>query len=46
MDDLEWHREDLLVVGSSSASTLSQIFLGSSAAKIVRHSPVPVIVVP
>lgn len=46
MDDLEWHREDLLVVGSSSARTLSQIFLGSSAAKIVRHSPVPVIVVP
>lgn len=46
MDDLEWNREDLLVVGSSSASALSQIFLGSSAAKIVRHSPVPVIVVP
>jgi nucleotide-binding universal stress UspA family protein len=47
MDRLEWHRGDLLVVGSSSSSSLaSRVFLGSSAAKIVRNSPVPVIVVP
>ncbi|HSF98457.1 MAG TPA: universal stress protein [Ornithinibacter sp.] len=47
MDRIEWNRGDVLVVGSSSTSTLlSRVFLGSSAAKIVRNSPVPVIVVP
>jgi nucleotide-binding universal stress UspA family protein len=46
MDDLDWHREDVLVVGSSSTGAFSRIFLGSSAAKIVRYAPVPVIVVP
>jgi nucleotide-binding universal stress UspA family protein len=46
-DRLEWNRGDVLVVGSSSTSTLlERVFLGSSAAKIVRSSPVPVIVVP
>ena len=43
---LPWTPEDLLVVGSSSAGLLSRVFLGSSAAKILRHSPVPVVVVP
>jgi nucleotide-binding universal stress UspA family protein len=46
MDSIDWNREDVLVVGSSSTGAFSQIFLGSSAAKIVRFSPVPVIVVP
>lgn len=46
MDSLDWERGDVLVVGSSSTHTLSQVFLGSSSTKIVRHSPVPVIVVP
>ncbi len=47
MDRLEWNRGDVLVVGSSSSSNLaSKVFLGSSAAKIVRSSPVPAIVVP
>lgn len=46
MDRLDWGRGDLLVLGSSSSHRLAQVFLGSSAAKILRHSPVPVIVVP
>ena len=46
MDSLDWTRGDVLVVGSSSTHLLSRVFLGSSAAKIVRHSPVPVVVVP
>lgn len=47
IDRLTWDRDDVLVVGSSSAaSILSRLFLGSSASKIVRNSPVPVIVVP
>ena len=36
----------MLVVGSSSASLMSRLFLGSNGAKILRHSPVPAIVVP
>ncbi|MGB4779171.1 universal stress protein [Microbacterium sp.] len=43
---LEWSDGDVLVVGSSSTHRLAQVFLGSSASKIVRHSPVPVVVVP
>ena len=46
LDDLPWERDDVLVVGSSTGSALSRVFLGSSATKIVRHSPVPVVVVP
>ncbi|MCB0891115.1 MAG: universal stress protein [Propionibacteriaceae bacterium] len=37
---------DVLVVGSSSTHKLANVFLGSSAAKILRNSTVPVIVVP
>lgn len=41
-----WDEGDLLVVGSSSTIRLAQVFLGSSATKIVQHSPVPVVVLP
>ncbi len=43
---LEWREGDVLAVGSSSTHRLAHVFLGSSASKIVRHSPVPVVVVP
>jgi nucleotide-binding universal stress UspA family protein len=46
LEDIEWEDGDVLVVGSSSAGLISRVFLGSRATKIVRHSPVPVIVVP
>ncbi|MBP6995451.1 MAG: universal stress protein [Phycicoccus sp.] len=46
MEQVSWYEGDVLVVGSSSTHPLTQVFLGSSAAKIVRNSPVPVIVVP
>ncbi len=46
LDTLPWERDEVLVVGSSSASMLSRLFLGSNGAKILRHSPVPAIVVP
>ncbi|MFV0461028.1 MAG: universal stress protein [Actinomycetales bacterium] len=46
-DQLDWGPEDVLVVGSSASSgVISRVFLGSSASKIVRKSPVPVLVVP
>jgi nucleotide-binding universal stress UspA family protein len=46
LDDIGWEEGDVLVVGSSALGPLAQVFLGSRATKIVRHSPVPVIVVP
>jgi nucleotide-binding universal stress UspA family protein len=46
IDRLDWERDEVLVLGSSAAGVIERIFLGSNASKIVRHSPVPVIVVP
>ena len=46
LEDLEWDDGDVLVVGSSTIGPVARVFLGSRGAKIVRHSPVPVVVVP
>jgi nucleotide-binding universal stress UspA family protein len=46
LDDIDWADGDVLVVGSSSVGPIARVFLGSRAAKIVRHSPVPVVLVP
>jgi nucleotide-binding universal stress UspA family protein len=46
LDDIEWRDGDVLAVGSSTVGPAAQVFLGSRAGKIVRHSPVPVVVVP
>jgi nucleotide-binding universal stress UspA family protein len=46
MDELEWDRGENLVVGSSPRGTLARVVLGSRATKIIRYSPVPVVVVP
>jgi nucleotide-binding universal stress UspA family protein len=46
LEDVEWDDGDVLVVGSSSIGPVARVFLGSRAMKIVRHSPVPVVVVP
>lgn len=43
---LDWRDDEVLVLGSSSRSLLSRVFLGSRASRIIRHSPVPVVVVP
>ena len=43
---IDWTDGDVLVLGSSSTHRLAQVFLGSSASKIVRHSRVPVVIVP
>ena len=42
----DWLPGDVLVVGSSRHGPLARVFLGSTATKIVRASPVPVVVVP
>jgi nucleotide-binding universal stress UspA family protein len=46
LEDIDWDDGDVLVVGSSSIGPIARVFLGSRASKIVRHSPVPVVVVP
>ena len=46
MAAVEWRQGDLLLLGSSRLGALQRVFLGSSAAKIVRASTVPVLVVP
>jgi nucleotide-binding universal stress UspA family protein len=46
IDDVAWDDGDVLVVGSSQIGPLAQVFLGSRATKILRNSPVPVVVVP
>ena len=46
LEDVEWAAGDVLVVGSSSIGPVARVFLGSRSAKIVQHSPVPVVVVP
>ncbi|MDJ0395977.1 universal stress protein [Rhodococcus sp. G-MC3] len=43
---LDWHDGDLLMVGSSRLGQPRRLFLGSTAAKILRVLPVPMIVVP
>lgn len=43
---LEWEPGEILVVGSSSEGRRSRVFLGTNAARIIRHSPVPVLVTP
>lgn len=45
LHDVDWGAGDVLVVGTSSGP-FSRFFLGSHAAKIVRNSPVPVVLLP
>lgn len=46
MSSIDWHPGEILALGSSTTGPLARVFLGSRAAKLIRHSPVPVIVVP
>lgn len=46
MRGVDWRPGDLLVVGSSTHASLARVFLGSTATRILRHSPVPVLVLP
>ncbi|MCV6590085.1 MAG: universal stress protein [Marinobacterium sp.] len=42
----ERHNADLIVMGDRANSTLSRIFLGSTAQKVIHRSSVPVLIVP
>lgn len=45
LDYISAEKIDLVVMGSHGASGLKEIFIGSNAEKIVRRSPVPVLIV-
>lgn len=46
VDSVGWDTGDMLLLGSGAAAQAAHVFLGSAAAKILRHSPVPVMIVP
>jgi nucleotide-binding universal stress UspA family protein len=45
LDSLPWEEGEVLVVGSSRLGPVRRVFLGSNSTKIVRSSPVPVVVI-
>lgn len=46
VEAVDWGAGDVLVLGSGAAGQVAQVFLGSAAARILRHSPVPTMIVP
>lgn len=46
VERLPWVPGDLLALGSGAAGQSERVFLGSAASKILRHSPVPVLILP
>ncbi|MEX5294076.1 universal stress protein [Kocuria sp. CPCC 205268] len=44
--DVDWAPGGLLLIGSSRLAQGRQIFLGSTAARLLKHIPVPMVVVP
>ncbi|SIR98323.1 universal stress protein [Williamsia sterculiae] len=46
VEDVPWAPGDLLLVGSGAAGLPARVFLGSAGSRIVRHSPVPVMIMP
>ena len=46
VDKLEWHDGDLIMVGSSRLAQGRRLFLGSTAAKMLRVLQIPIVVVP
>jgi len=48
IDAADWLEGELLALGTriSPAGGIARVFLGSRGSKILRHSPVPVLVLP
>ncbi|MFE5706427.1 universal stress protein [Rhodococcus koreensis] len=46
VEAVSWEPDDMLVLGSGAAGPAAHVFLGSAASKILRHAPVPVMIVP
>ncbi|MFB9990781.1 universal stress protein [Deinococcus oregonensis] len=46
LGQVDWQPGEVLALGSSRMGVLARVFLGSNASKIIRASPVPVLVLP
>lgn len=46
LDTTDWEDGEILAVGTAPRGDIRRVFLGSRSAKIIRHSPVPVLVLP
>lgn len=46
VDELDWEKGEILLIGSSRLAQNASIFLGATANRILRALPVPMIVVP
>lgn len=46
IDDLEWDENEILLVGSSRLAERNRLFIGSTAYKVLRALPVPMVVIP
>jgi nucleotide-binding universal stress UspA family protein len=46
LDATDWEDGELLALGTTSRRSIKGVFLGAHGAKIIRHSPVPVLVLP
>lgn len=47
VDGVQWQAGEVLAIGSSGPlGPIARVFLGSRATKIIRHSPVPILVLP
>ena len=46
IDAADWLDGELLAVGTTPSAGIARVFLGSRGSKILRHSPVPVLVLP
>lgn len=46
LDDADWQDGEVLALGTSPRGDVARVFLGSRGAKILRYSPVPVLVLP
>ena len=46
LDDADWLEGELVAIGTSPSGGIARVFLGSRGSKILRHSPVPVLVLP
>jgi nucleotide-binding universal stress UspA family protein len=46
LERVDWDEGDVLVIGSSPQGLVARVFLGSTATRILRHSPVPVVLLP
>ncbi|MGV0813643.1 universal stress protein [Mycolicibacterium boenickei] len=46
LDATDWLEGEILAIGTTPGTAVARVFLGSHGSKILRHSPVPVLVLP